>query len=132
MARYASVGTNDPERSLPFYDGLLPTAGYAKLFDMPRGRVYGHPQTGLFGVFKPYDGEAAVAANGGMAGFGMESRAAVDAFHAAALALGGRCEGAPGLRGPEEMGAYFAYVRDPEGNKLCAFHWPMPAPAPSA
>jgi predicted lactoylglutathione lyase len=56
-----------------------------------------------------------------MAGFELESREAVDRFHQKVLELGGSCEGAPGLRGPEELGFYFAYVRDLDGNKLCAF-----------
>ncbi|MDB5685560.1 MAG: glyoxalase-like domain protein, partial [Rhizorhabdus sp.] len=43
-----------------------------------------------------------------------------DTFHAKALELGGSCEGAPGLRGPAEANAYMSYVRDLDGNKLCA------------
>jgi predicted lactoylglutathione lyase len=58
-----------------------------------------------------------------MIGFAMKSRAEVDTFYDKAMALGGTDEGAPGLRGPEEMGAYFAYFRDLDGNKLCAFNW---------
>jgi hypothetical protein len=56
-----------------------------------------------------------------MFGFAMPTRKKVDEFHALALKLGGTCEGAPGLRGDPGMNLYFAYVRDLNGNKLCAF-----------
>lgn len=56
-----------------------------------------------------------------MPAFTADSQAAVDAFYAAALAQGGRDEGAPGLR-PYGTGFYAAYVRDPDGNKLSAVH----------
>ncbi|MEO7221766.1 MAG: VOC family protein, partial [Devosia sp.] len=66
----------------------------------------------------PFDGHAATFGNGTMLAFEARGYAAVDAFHAAALARGGTDEGAPGLR---EGTHYVAYARDPDGNKLCAF-----------
>jgi catechol 2,3-dioxygenase-like lactoylglutathione lyase family enzyme len=74
-----------------------------------------------FMITKPVNGEPATHANGGTIGFRAANRAAVDAFHAQALANGGRCEGAPGPRAQAGPTAYGAYVRDPDGNKLCAF-----------
>lgn len=121
MISYATVGTNDPAKALPFYDALMKEMGASRLFDHPSGgAVYG--KTGpSFGVLRPFDGNPATVGNGSMAGFALDSREDVDRFHEKVLALGGTCEGAPGLRGPEEMGFYFTYVRDLDGNKLCAF-----------
>jgi len=127
MPLYASVGSNQLERATAFYAQLLGTIGMAKMFDNPSGGAfYGHPQTCMFAVVTPFDEKAATVGNGTMAGFSLASNEAVDAFYAKALALGGTDEGAPGYRGPEEAGAYFAYFRDLDGNKLCAFHWVLP------
>lgn len=123
MLAYSTVGTNRLEEALQFYDRLLPLIGLEKLFDNPRGgRVYGANGT-MFGVILPFDEQAAVPGNGTMSGFALESREQVDLFHAKVLELGGRSEGEPGLRGPADMHAYFAYVRDLDGNKLCAFRF---------
>jgi len=119
MLGYSLVGTNDLEKSMAFYDALLATIGMPKRYDHPRGgRLYGGFKTGIFGVITPYDGQPATIGNGSLCGFGLDSHEEVDAFHAKVLELGGTCEGPPGLRGP---GAYFAYVRDLDGNKLCAY-----------
>jgi len=70
----------------------------------------------------PANGEAACLGNGSMLAFKAPSRAAVEAFHAAALTAGGKDEGAPGVRGETTPPFYGAYVRDPEGNKFCAYY----------
>ncbi len=122
MVAYATVGTNNAASAMEFYDALLSPFGIGRFFDHPRGgAVYGKDGQPSFGVLVPYDEAPATAGNGSMTGFAMDNRAQVDAFHAKALELGGSCEGEPGLRGPEEMAMYFTYVRDREGNKLCAF-----------
>ena len=129
MLNYATVGSNDLEKAKAFYDSLLETIGMTKFFDHPSGgRLYGRPGNSLFGVLGPHDGNAACIGNGTMAGFGLENRAAVDAFHAKALELGAANEGDPGPRGGENSPAYFAYFRDHDGNKLCAYHFLPPAP----
>ena len=69
-------------------------------------------------VCEPFDGQPATAGNGTMIALQADSRKAVDAFHAAALANGGTSEGAPGLRPQYNANFYAAYVRDPDGNKL--------------
>jgi catechol 2,3-dioxygenase-like lactoylglutathione lyase family enzyme len=125
MANYATVGSNMIEKARDFYDGLLGTVGMQKRFDHPSGgRIYGG-ENGKFGVLPPHDENDASVGNGTMIGFGAKDRAGVDAFHAKALELGGQCEGEPGERagGP----AYFAYVRDLDGNKLCAYTFNPPA-----
>ncbi|MFN3970826.1 MAG: hypothetical protein ACK4L4_05550 [Gemmobacter sp.] len=71
-------------------------------------------------VTRPFDGGPARAGNGAMVAFAAPGRAAVEAFHAAALAQGGADEGAPGLRPQYGAGFYAAYVRDPDGNKVAA------------
>jgi catechol 2,3-dioxygenase-like lactoylglutathione lyase family enzyme len=116
---YMTVGSNKLEAAKVFYDALLGSIGMKGVYEHPSGgRLYRGKGTGLFGVLGPYDGEAACVGNGMMGGFDFESREEVDAFHARAIQLGGRCEGAPGERMP---GAYFAYFRDLDGNKLCGY-----------
>ncbi|HKX35157.1 MAG TPA: VOC family protein, partial [Rhizorhapis sp.] len=73
------------------------------------------------GAGKPANGEPASFANGGTIGFAAPDKDAVDAFHAAGIANGGTCEGEPGLRPQAPGRAYGAYLRDPDGNKICAF-----------
>jgi len=116
---YATVGSNRLEDAKRFYDALLAPLGLLPLFEHPSGgRVYGRDGAINFAVLGPYDGRAATVGNGAMFAFAMETPAEVNAFHARVLALGDRCEGSPGMRGP---GWYFAYARDLDGNKLCAY-----------
>lgn len=118
MLSYVTVGTNDLERSEPFFTQLFAEQAVTKLFDHPRGGVlFGKDGRLLLGVLKPFDGGQAVPGNGAMIALDMPTREAVDAFHAKALTLGGRDEGASGGRGP---GFYMSYFRDLDGNKFCA------------
>jgi catechol 2,3-dioxygenase-like lactoylglutathione lyase family enzyme len=127
MLKYATVGSNRLPEAKTFYDGLLADAGWQKAMDHPSGgRIYSQSTGSMFGVLGPYDGQPATIGNGVMLGFAMDSAEAVHAFHARAIALGGTCEGAPGNRGSEEAPYHFAYVRDLDGNKLCAYHIPAP------
>ncbi len=122
MIGYVTIGSNDFEKSLPFYDGLMKELGATPVFDHPRGgRMYGsQPGKFDFGVISPYDGSAAQPGNGNMIAFSADSTDKIRAVYAKAIELGGKCEGEPGWRGPE--GGFFgAYFRDPEGNKLCAY-----------
>jgi catechol 2,3-dioxygenase-like lactoylglutathione lyase family enzyme len=118
MLRYATVGTNNLEKSIPFYTELLGTQGIAKLFDHPRGGVlFGKNGAPVLGVLVPFDQKPATAGNGAMVAFDLPTREAVDAFYGKAIALGAQCEGPPGERG---AGFYMSYFRDLEGNKFCA------------
>jgi catechol 2,3-dioxygenase-like lactoylglutathione lyase family enzyme len=122
MVSYATVGSRRLAEAKPFYDALLGPIVMTKLFDHPSGGcVYGTADQRWFGVLGPYDGGEASVGNGSMVGFALETREQVRDFHARALALGGTCEGQPGVRGPDEMSFYFTYVRDLDGNKLCAY-----------
>ena len=116
---YFTVGSNRLEEAKAFYDALLRSIGMASVHEHASGgRLYRGKGTGLFGVLGPYDGNPACIGNGSMGGFNFESVEEVAAFHAKALELGATCEGAPGERMP---GAYFAYFRDLDGNKLCGY-----------
>jgi catechol 2,3-dioxygenase-like lactoylglutathione lyase family enzyme len=118
MISYVTVGSNNLEKSVPFYTDLLATQGVSKLFDHPRGGVmFGKGGKLVLGVLTPFDRNPAGVGNGSMVALEMPSREAVDAFHAKAMALGAADEGAPGERGP---GFYMGYFRDLEGNKFCA------------
>jgi catechol 2,3-dioxygenase-like lactoylglutathione lyase family enzyme len=119
MIAYCTLGTNDMDRSIAFYDAVMGALGGVREETGPTWTRYGRPgERSKVCLTPPYDGGAATFGNGTMLAFEARDYAAVDAFHAAALALGGSDEGAPGLR---EGTHYVAYIRDPDGNKLCAF-----------
>ena len=122
MIGYAIFGTNDLPRAAGFYDALLGTLGIPP-GRVDRYRIFYRSKTGTFSVTKPIDGKPATFANGGTIGFAADSTDAADAFHAAGLAHGGTtCEEPPGIREGSGMKLYIAYLRDPDGNKLCALH----------
>lgn len=126
MFTYLTLGTADIARARRFYDAALAPLGHARVPDYGDDRSdawgLGDPGPHLW-VTMPFDGRPASAGNGTMAAFLAPSPAAVEAFHAAALAHGGTSEGAPGLR-PQYGPAFFAaYVRDPDGNKLAAINY---------
>ena len=126
MFSHVMIGTNDVNKAKTFYDALLGTLG------VPPGRVdkyrvFWRSKGGTFSVTKPINGKTATFANGGTIGFAAASPEQADAFHAAGLAHGGTtCEDPPGIREGSGVKLYIAYLRDPDGNKLCALHR-MPA-----
>lgn len=128
MFSHVMIGTNDLERAKAFYDSLLATLGVAP-GRIDRHRVFYRTPTGTFGVGIPINGEPAHHANGGTIGFLAASPEAADAWHAAGLANGGEAiEEPPGVRSGMGVDLYIAYLRDPDGNKICALHR-MAAPA---
>jgi catechol 2,3-dioxygenase-like lactoylglutathione lyase family enzyme len=129
MFSHVFVGTDDFERALAFYRPLMDTLGIRARFceaEKPWAGWQSSPDPRpLFLIGKPYDGRSHAAGNGQMVAFLAPTRAAVDRAHAVALAHGGSDEGAPGLRPEYHAHYYGAYVRDPDGNKLCfACHAP--------
>lgn len=120
MFNHVSVGTNDLEAATRFYDAVLGALGYRRTLTESFGCAWGlkWPE---FWATKAYDGEAASAGNGVHVAFIAPTREAVDRFHAAALAEGGKDAGAPGER-PYTPGYYAAFARDRDGNKLEAVH----------
>ncbi len=124
MPLYVTIGSNRLSESIPFYKTLLESVGWRWVRDKKNGGCFfGDNQGALFAVVTPFNGEPATAGNGTMTGFSFGSTDEVDTFHMTAMNLGARNEGDPGYRGDPELEAYFAYVRDLEGNKLCAFNW---------
>lgn len=127
---HITVGTTDMERATKFYDTLLAPLGLQRIKTFKIAIGYAPKDfAGInapFWVLRPYDRKSASAGNGVTVAFTVESRAAVDAFHAAALASGGSDEGAPGIRKHYHENYYGAYIRDPDGNKICAVcHMPL-------
>ena len=124
MLGYVTIGARDVEAALPFYDAVLGAIGYERGFFEGGWAGYGpqgKPQNTY--VCPPFEGEA-LAGNGIMIGFLAPSLETVRAAHAAALANGGKDEGAPGPRPEDSKTFYGAYMRDPTGNKLCIFARP--------
>lgn len=127
MYSHMMVGSNDIDRSKKFYDAIFGAIGGKPGMQDDKGRlIYAHNGS-MFLVTKPIDGEPATHANGGTIGFAMDNPEQADAWHAAGCANGGgTCEDPPGVRAGAFGKLYLAYLRDPDGNKLCALHR-MPA-----
>jgi catechol 2,3-dioxygenase-like lactoylglutathione lyase family enzyme len=127
MLNHIVVGSNDIERSKRFYDAVLGTLGASEPLRniAPSGhtRLFYRHDGSTFCVSQPIDGQAATPANGGTIGFKCHSPEQVLEFHDVAVKHGGTSiEGAPGLRDGNFGGMHLAYVRDPDGNKLCAIY----------
>lgn len=119
MFSHLMIGTNDLDRAKLFYDAVLGPLGVPAGF-VDRHRIFWRTPAGVFSVSKPIDGQPATAANGSTVGFACISAAQVDAWHAAGVAHGGStCEDPPGVREGAAGQMYLAYLRDPDGNKLC-------------
>ena len=125
MFSHVMVGTNDIDRSKKFYDAVFSAIGGkpGKIDD--KGRIVYVHNGAVFLVSKPIDGKAATHANGGTVGFAMSGQEQANAWHKAGVENGGTAiEDPPGVRPGGAL--YLAYLRDPDGNKLCALHR-MPA-----
>jgi len=121
MFTHIVVGSNDLERSRRFYDAIFTAMGAeAGTLDAKGRFVYSKDGYRLL-VTKPINGQAATFANGGTIGLLMAGPEMVEAWHAAGIANGGTtAEDPPGIRQTGARKAYIAYLRDPDGNKLCA------------
>ncbi len=123
MFSHMMIGSNDLARSKIFYDAVFGAVGAKPGIQDEKGRlVYMHGGA-VFLVTRPIDGGPATHGNGTTIGFAVSGPAQADAWHAAGVAHGGTAiEDPPGVR-ESGMGAlYLAYLRDPDGNKLCALH----------
>lgn len=122
MFSHIMIGTNDLERAKTFYDAILGTLGVPPGF-VDRHRIFWRTPEGIFSVSKPIDGQPATAGNGSTFGFACSSPEQADAWHAAGVAHGGStCEDPPGVREGTSGKMYLAYLRDPDGNKLCGLY----------
>ena len=127
MFSHIMIGTNHLEHAKQFYDAVLGVLGAGEPMrnQAPPGhaRLFYLHDGGMFCVTEPINGEPATFANGGTIGFKCHSPEQVQAFHDVAVAHGGQSiEAPPGLRESSIGPLYLAYVRDPDGNKLCAIY----------
>ena len=125
MFTHTVLGTNDIEKSRAFYTAVMGALGHQGM-PLPIGTVF-PSAAGALMIRTPLNCEPHTASNGFTQGFAAKTFAEVDAFDAAGLANGGTCEGPPGVRENAPGKAYGAYLRDTDGNKICAF-----APNPNA
>ena len=127
MFSHVMVGTNDIERSKRFYDAVLGTLGAGEplrdLASAGHTRLFYRHDGGTFCVSEPINGEAATSANGATIGFKCNSPEQVQEFHDTAVSNGGTSIEEPPGRREGKLGAmHLAYVRDLDGNKLCALY----------
>ena len=121
MFSHVMVGTNDIERSRRFYDALFGMQAHVD----DKGRLRYARDGSVFMVSKPIDGREACPANGGTIGFYFDNPEEIDAWHARGVKAGGvSVEDPPGWRDRPASKLYLAYLRDPDGNKLCGLHRP--------
>ena len=121
MFSFITLGTNNLNKSKVFYDELLKSIGIKNVFETDRYVGYAKT-TSLkkieFYLMLPHNKQAATFGNGTMITFSINTKKEVDSFYNTALRLGAVDEGLPGPRHHEH---YYAYFRDLDGNKICAF-----------
>ncbi|NQY96254.1 MAG: VOC family protein [Henriciella sp.] len=117
MLAYVTLGSNDTDRAVAFYDAVLAELGAKRFFDNGRMHFYGTaPGQPMLAIGGPYDEAEATCGNGVMPALGVADTETVDRVYAKAMELGAPSEGEPGQRMPTFYGAYF---RDPDGHKIC-------------
>ncbi|MEM7217356.1 MAG: VOC family protein [Pseudomonadota bacterium] len=119
MLGYATIGTSDMEKACAFYDDLLGEIGAKQLMGMDRIKFYGNGEGAMLALCIPYDEADQHPGNGTMVAINAGSPEVVQKMYAKAMSLGASDEGEPGERVPGMF--YGAYVRDPDGNKLCFY-----------
>ena len=123
MYSHVMLGSNDLDRSKTFYDALFTATGGKEGRIDPKGRLVYTNKDGILLITKPIDGEAATHGNGSTVGFAVDGPEQAQAWEQAGVATGGTAiEDPPGVRSGSGMNLYLAYLRDPDGNKLCALH----------
>ena len=121
MFSFVTLGTNDLKKSKFFYDALLKSIYIINVVDTDRYIGYAKKNTLEkieFYLMRPHNKKKATFGNGSMITFNIDSKKEVDNFYHLALKLGATDEGSPGPRHEKD---YYAYFRDLEGNKICAF-----------
>lgn len=123
MYSHMMVGSDDIEKSKAFYDAIFTAIGGKPAITDPKGRLIYLHNGGVFMVTKPIDGEPCSHGNGMTIGIAMDSPEQAKAWHDAGISAGGASiEDPPGWREQPSGRMYLAYLRDPDGNKLCALH----------
>lgn len=120
MIGYVTLGVNDLDKAKAFYCDLFADRGAQVLIDTGRLAFIGAtPKEPMIAVCEPYDKNDPTPGNGVMVSFAAKTKEEAEALYHKAIELGGTCEGEPGQRIPDRF--YGAYVRDPDGNKLCFY-----------
>lgn len=122
MLGYATIGVTDMAAAEAYYGALLGEIGAGQLFGQDRIKFYGNGQGGMIAICIPYNEEDPAPGNGNMLAIDAGDRATVDKLYAKAMELGSTDDGEPGERLPVFYGAY---VRDPDGNKICFYNMTM-------
>lgn len=117
MIHHVSIGSNDIPRAKAFYQPLMEIVGFRLIKESEKAAHYGASDI-VFSIETPTDGRSTAAGNGVHIAFQVPDRESVRRFHAAALAAGGKDEGAPGIRENYNANYYGAFVRDLDGNKI--------------
>lgn len=124
MFSHVFLGVQSIERAKSFYDATLAALGQAEGVVDPKGRCLYLSEHGVLGLTQPINGDPASVGNGMTVGFVASSPEAVDEWHRIGLENGGTSiEDAPGIRDSGVRRLYMAYLRDPDGNKVCATHF---------
>ena len=121
MIGFVMVGTNDLDKAITFYDTLLETIDLKRVITSKKYAGYSskkNPKEIEFYVTNPVDKKKATYGNGTQISFAVNSKGTVDKFYNLGIKLGGKDEGGPGIR---PSGEYYCYLRDLDGNKICAF-----------
>ena len=121
MFSHVTVGSNDVAKAKAFYEGLVKPLGLVCKADYgPNAAGFGHPDgRPQLWIVKPLDKNPATVGNGITVGLDAPDRPSVDSAYKAGMQAGGKDEGAPGLRTHYHPNYYGAYLRDPDGNKVC-------------
>ncbi|MDQ3074681.1 MAG: VOC family protein [Pseudomonadota bacterium] len=123
MYSHVMLGSNDLDRSKKFYDALFTATGGKEGRVDPKGRLVYLNNGGILLITKPIDGQPASHGNGSTIGFAVDGPKQAQAWEQAGIAAGGTAiEDPPGVRSGSGVSLYLAYLRDPDGNKLCALH----------
>jgi catechol 2,3-dioxygenase-like lactoylglutathione lyase family enzyme len=124
MFSHMMLGTNDVARSKKFYDAIMKVLGYSEGIIDEKGRCMYFSPSGVLGLTKPIDGEVASHGNGMTVGFLADSPETINEWHRIGIESGGvAIEEPPGVRGSGSRRLYLAYLRDPDGNKICTTHF---------
>ena len=122
MKGYVMVGSSNLKASKAFYDEILAVLGMSSMYEDEVCIGYAHEgnEDVEFYITKPVNGEPVTYGNGTQISFLTKTTKQVEKFHEIALGLGAKNEGNPGFR-PNDGNVYYAYVRDPDGNKICSY-----------
>lgn len=127
MFSHVTLGSNNLEASRRFYNAIFAAMNVAPVAEdvlkAENARLFYENGGQFLVILSPINGKPATSGNGTTIGLKLASPAAIDAWHKAGVANGGvAVEDPPGIRHKGDRKLYLAYLKDPDGNKLCAFY----------